>query len=174
MWRLDARDAEHVDPAGSVLHDGEAVQSCQRDGLGMKEVNRQDAGGLCFEELLPARAGSPRCRVNTGLLQDGPHGRRCDLAAQPSQFSGDAPIAPSGVFGRQPQNEPADRRPGWRPPLSLPLVGQAPLHQVGVPAQQPARCDQHAKLVSFRQEPGQRRDDGAVGPRQAGPGDLAA
>jgi hypothetical protein len=51
-----------VDPAGGVLHDGEAVQPCQRDGLGMKEVNRQDADGRCCEELLPARAGSPRRR----------------------------------------------------------------------------------------------------------------
>jgi len=116
MWRLMRGDAEHVDPAGSVLHDGEAVQPCQRDGLGMKEVNRQDADGRCCEELLPARAGSPRRRVNTGLLQDGPHGRWCDLVAQPGQFSGDAPVAPGGVFGRQPQNEPVDRRPGWRPP----------------------------------------------------------
>jgi len=30
-------DAEHVDPAGGVLYDGEAVQPCQRDGFG---VNR--------------------------------------------------------------------------------------------------------------------------------------
>jgi hypothetical protein len=57
-------DAEHVHPAGGVLYDGEAVQPCQRDGFSVEEVNCQYAGSLCLGELVPARAGSPRCRVD--------------------------------------------------------------------------------------------------------------
>ena len=106
-------DAEHVDPAGGVLGDGEAVQPCQRDGLGVEEVNRQDAGGLCLEELVPARAGSPRCGVDTGLLQDGPHGRRRDLAAQPRQFPGDAPVAPGGGFRPPAAGRAGELSAGW-------------------------------------------------------------
>src|SRR5262249_28203945 len=160
-------DTEHMNPAGGVLHDSQTVQPYQDDGLGVKEVNRQYASGLCLEELAPARAGSAWRRIDAGLLQDGPDGRRRDLAAEAGQFSGDAPIAPGGVFDRQPQYELADCRPGWRPPLLLPLVRPAPVHQVGVLAQQCARCDQHAKPAASGQEPGERCDDSTVGPRQA-------
>jgi hypothetical protein len=58
--------------------------------------------------------------------------------------------------------------------LSSALAGPAPPHQVGVPPQQCAWRDQHAKPASLRQDPGQRRHHRAVSPRQARLGDLPA
>ena len=75
-------DIQDLDAAGGVLDGGEAVQPGQGDRVGVEEITGEDPFGLGPQELAPARPGSARDRVDTGLAQDLPDCCRAHLLAQ--------------------------------------------------------------------------------------------
>jgi hypothetical protein len=77
-------------------------------GVDGEEVARQDRVGLGGQELFPGWSGSPRCRVDAGVVQDLPHRAGRDPVAQAEQFTLDAPVAPGGVLGGESQYQVAD------------------------------------------------------------------
>ncbi len=78
------------------------VASWQGIGQGAREVGPRDAGPL-------------GCRVDSGLLQDLPDGRRGDLHAQDGKFTTCPPVAPSGILPRQTQDQGPGGARGARP-----------------------------------------------------------
>ena len=59
-------DAEHVDRAGGVLYDGEAVQPCQRDGVGVKEVFKPRLAPITYGGARRTARGSTICNNDLG------------------------------------------------------------------------------------------------------------
>ena len=49
-------DVGQVDAAGAVPDDDRGVDAPQEHGVHVDEVDREDAAGLCGQELLPSRA----------------------------------------------------------------------------------------------------------------------
>jgi hypothetical protein len=64
-------DAEHVDPAGGVLYDGEAVQPCQRDGVGVKEVFKPRLAPITYGGARRTARGSTICNNDLGSRTSG-------------------------------------------------------------------------------------------------------
>ena len=82
-------------------------------------------------------------------------------------------VSPGRVLPRQPQHQVADVLADARsaePVRVRPFAGDQP----AVPGQQRAGRDEPMGAQHSRQLPGQRREDGAVGPVRLGPGDLTA
>jgi hypothetical protein len=62
-------DAGQVYPAGAVLNDDQGIEAPQEHGIHVDEVGSEDATGFRRQELLPRRAGAPRCGADPGVMQ---------------------------------------------------------------------------------------------------------
>jgi hypothetical protein len=105
-------DAGQVNPAGAVLDDDQGIEAPEQHGVHMDEVGREDAAGLCGQELLPGRATAARCGIDPGGMQDLPDRRGSDRVAEPDEFALHPPVPPRRIVHRDPDHELADR--GWR------------------------------------------------------------
>jgi hypothetical protein len=59
------------------------MQALQQHRIDVQEITGDDAMSLGGQKLTPGRAVAPRRGIDTGFLQDFPHGRMDDLVAQP-------------------------------------------------------------------------------------------
>jgi hypothetical protein len=125
-----------------VLHDGEAVLPGEGDRVGVEEIAGLDLGRLGTQELTPTRSGASRSRIDAGLVQDPPDRGSAYLPAQAGKFPGDSAVPPGRILCGQAQRERADCWPNRRATRRRLLVVPALLYQIGVPAQERARCDQ--------------------------------
>jgi hypothetical protein len=92
-------DAEDVHAAGGVLDDKERIEPVQGDGVEVEQVAGDDCVRLCSHELGPRWSGSPRRWVDSGAVQDGPHGGGADLVAEAGELAVDAAVAPRRILG---------------------------------------------------------------------------
>ena len=84
----------------------------------------------------------------------------------------DPAVSPGWVLPGQPQHQGADGLAGPRSAWPV-RVRPFACDQLAVPGQQRARRDKPVGAQHGWQQPGQRRQDGAIGPVRLGPGDLA-
>ena len=141
-------------------------------------IRRRDRlGGILHEyqhAALPERMRFPAStRPVAPGTEDPADGRRTDVVAEAGQPAVHPAVSPGRVLPCQPQHQSADlvARPRAAWPVGLgPLAGD----QTAVPCQQGSRRDQPAATQRGGQQPGQGRQDRAVGPVRPGPGDLAA
>jgi len=82
-----------------MLDRDQRVDPGEKHGVHVHEVHGQDGLRLGGEELAPGRTRSARCRIDTGLMQDPPHGGGGDAMAEPDEFALHAPVSPGGVLG---------------------------------------------------------------------------
>src|SRR5205823_7003208 len=97
--------AREVDAAVFEFDEEEHVEAAQRDRLDGAEVAGEHAGRLLAQELLPARARTPRRRPRAGGEQDPPDRARRDTQAELQQLAGDPRVAPTRVLARKAQHE---------------------------------------------------------------------
>ena len=69
-------NAAEVHPGGAMLDRYQDVQSPRQHSVHMREIHREDAGGLRMEKLPPRRARAARRRIDARGTQDLPHGGR--------------------------------------------------------------------------------------------------
>jgi len=105
-------DAGQVDAAGAVPDDDRGVDAPQEHGVHVDEVDREDAAGLCGQELLPRRARAAGRWADTGIMQDLPYRRGRDRMAEPDQFALHPPVPPGWIVRRHLDHELPDR--GYR------------------------------------------------------------
>jgi len=74
------------------------------------EIDSDDPLGLVEQELSPGGAGSARCWVDAGGVQDVPDGGGADAVAEPGQFAVDSSVAPPWILLGQLPDEVLDRR----------------------------------------------------------------
>jgi hypothetical protein len=85
-------------PSTTGVFDGDQhMDASQPDGVHGQEVTGDDPVGLGGQELLPPRAGTPRCRVGSGGGQDLPHRRRGDPVTEPGQLALGSAMPHSGL-----------------------------------------------------------------------------
>jgi len=139
----------------------------------VKQVHRQHTVGLRTEELPPRDTRPLRRWVNTGALQDAPHGAGPDLVAETAQLAVDAAVAPGRVLFGHPQDQLAElgRYGGTATPVG---VGPAAPDQVAMPWQQRGRLHQPSPPDRARQEPRKPGQHRAVGPVHPGSDHLPA
>jgi hypothetical protein len=129
--------AEDAYPAGGALDDRQDIHADAGRRRRLEEVSGDDGAGLGAQERCPGVACSLGCRVDTGVLEDFPHGGGGDRDAQHEQFAVDSVVPPRAVLAGQAQHQPADRPDRWWPPDPCgPADRRVPVSdQVAVPAQ---------------------------------------
>jgi hypothetical protein len=85
-------------PAGTVLDRDQRVDPPEEHGIHMHEVHSQNSLGLGGEELSPGRSRSARGRIDTGIMQNLPHGGGGDAMAKSYQFALHPPVSPAGIL----------------------------------------------------------------------------
>ena len=70
------------------------MQSPEEHGVHVQEIDCHDPGSLGVQELPPARARAPGCRIDASGMQDLPHGGRRDCHAELGQFAVDPAVSP--------------------------------------------------------------------------------
>ncbi len=162
-------DTEDVHPAGTELHDDQAIQALEQHRVAVKEVARQDPRSLSTQELTPGRSHASRCGVDAGLLQDQPHRGGPDPVAQSREFPGDPPISPQRILPGQTKYQGPDGDADGRPTMAAALEGPPPPYEIGVPAQQRARRHEQPPTTGSGQQPRQRADHRPIRPRRPRP-----
>jgi hypothetical protein len=82
--------------AAGDLERKQPVQAPEQHRVDVEEVARQDALGLCGQELPPGQPRTARRRLDAGLLEEQPHGARGHPIPKPHEFTVDASISPVG------------------------------------------------------------------------------
>jgi hypothetical protein len=113
------RHPDQMSPAGTVLDCDQRVDPGDKHGAHVHEIHGQDGLGLRGEELAPGRTRPARRGIDTGVMQDLPHGRGGDPMAEPDQLALHPPMSPRGVLVCHPHHQLLDRRSGrgtsrWR------------------------------------------------------------
>jgi hypothetical protein len=124
-------DAAEVHPSGAVLDEHQDVQSLQRHGVHVQEIDGEDPSGLGVQELPPAGARAARCRVEASSVQDLPDGGRRHGDAKLEQLALDPAVAPQWILPRQAQHQLLDprgcgRAAGPAPPARVVLLRGQP------------------------------------------------
>src|ERR1035438_5219820 len=163
-------DAEDADAPGRVLYYGEDIGPGAVKQIGCEEVARQDRLGLGAQELRPGCRGSPRRRVDSGVLQDLPCRRRRYLHSEAGQLAVNPAVAPFGVLAGQPEDQGPDVPASGRP-AGLAAAGlrrPAAAEDVAVPAQDRVRGDQEPEppAARFGYHSEQSREQSPVRPVQ--------
>ena len=143
-------DAEDVYPAGGVLDDEERVEPVQGDRVEVEQVAAEDCLGLRSEELRPGRSGPPRCRVDSGGVQDVPDGGGADLVAEVGELAVDPPVPPRRILSGQAHDQGAQASGDGRSTGPDGLGGPAAGDQLAVPAQDGGRGDEQSEASAGR------------------------
>src|SRR6266536_372162 len=133
-------------------------------GSTWKQVARQHALGLGGQEPTPGQPLAARRRLHAGAFEQQPHGARRHPVAKLHEFAVDAPISPGRVLRRHPQDQAPQhwrqrRSTGWAARL-----GPVATDQGSMPAQQRLRRHEPMASALGGEQPGQRREHGAVWP----------
>ena len=156
---------------GGHLHHEQDVEAFQGNRVHMEEVAGQQPLRLSAQERPPGGVHGPRSRSAPPGAQDPPHRRCADAVTEPAQLAVHPAVSPGRVLPGQPQHQVTDLHAG--PRTAWPTrIGPLASGQLAVPGQQRARRDQPMDAQHGWQLPGQRREDGTVGPVRLGPGDL--
>jgi hypothetical protein len=94
------------------------MQPLQQHGIHVKEIDREDPGGLGVQELPPGRARAARRRSDARDSQDLIDGGWRDPDAELGQLAVDPAVAPQRIFFRQ-ANDKAGDAADWVAPASL-------------------------------------------------------
>ena len=130
-------DAAEVHPAGALLNEHQDIQSLQQHGVHVQEVDREDPGGLGYQELPPRRARASRRRIDARGMEDLPHGGRRHSDAEFRQLAVDPAVSPQRILLCQPNGKACDARDCWRTAgLTPPAHAVLPPRQFAVPGQQ--------------------------------------
>jgi hypothetical protein len=97
----------------------------------------------------PGLPGPPGRGVNVRVLENLPHCRRRERAAQAGQLAVDAPVSPARVVPRHFQHQRTYRLRGPRPSRRPARIGPPPADQACMPAQQGPRGDDQAQLAEL-------------------------
>jgi hypothetical protein len=154
------------------LDEEEHVQPAQPQRLDREEVTLEDPGRLLAQELPPAHALSPGCRLDLVAAEHVPDAARRQGHAQSDELAVDALVAPARVLGRQAQDElprlSRERRPA-RTPMG---VGPAAPNELAMPSKKRRGLDEERLPACSRQHLAERRQEGAIGGSQAWASDL--
>jgi hypothetical protein len=82
-----------VHPAGAVLDEYQDMQPLQQHGIHVKEIDREDPGGLGVQELPPGRARAARRRSDARDSQDLIDGGWRDPDAELGRLAVDPPVS---------------------------------------------------------------------------------
>jgi len=168
------RRAGEVHSAALKLDEEQYVVAAQERRLDGEEVTGDDAGGLCSQELPPARPRASRRRSKASAREQATNCARRDREAELRELAGDALVAPALVLAREPQHELTslgrDRRAARAAARECP---PSP-HELAVPAQQGLRRDEQTMAARRREQPAHRGEEGAVTRSQPWALDLAA
>ena len=156
-------DPAKMHPAGAMFD--EHIQSPEKHGVHMQEIDCDDPGGLGVQELPPARARAARCRIDAGRMQDLPHGGGRDCHAELCEFAVDPAVPPQRILLRQADDKAGDARARRRAPRLAPLARVVFLRrQPAVPGQQRRwRHGEEFGPAPARHKPRQRGEPGPVG-----------
>ncbi|MCX4671841.1 hypothetical protein OG453_35035 [Streptomyces sp. NBC_01381] len=91
-----------------MLEHDQGVDVFEVDGVDVQEVDGDYVFGLGCEELPSGWSGTTWGGVDTGLVEDVPHGGGSHRVAEAGEFAVDAPMAPSRVLGRHAQDQGFD------------------------------------------------------------------
>ncbi|MGH3435459.1 MAG: hypothetical protein ACRDRN_03225 [Sciscionella sp.] len=145
-------DAKDVDAAGGVLDDEQHIEPVKQQGVDVEEVGGQDAVGLGGKELSPGGPAAARCGIDTGSLEDQPHGAGRKVVAEPGEFAVNPSVSPGRVLRSQAQHQPAQLRCRGPAAGAAPWgLGPAPCHQVPVPAHDRGRGHDSMQSASLGQ-----------------------
>jgi len=129
----------------------------------VKQVARDDPGGLLAEEHPPRRGRSARGWLEPVTAEQPADRAGRDADAKPQQLAVDALIAPAGILPGQPEDQLlnllAYRRSSW----STTRVGPRAGHEVPVPAQQRLRPDEETGPAGSWQDAADGSEQGPVG-----------
>lgn len=100
-------DAEQMDAVGAVLDDESRVQALQGHGVDVKEVDGEQAIGLCAQECAPRVTASRRWR-DPAATQDPANRGGGDAVPEPTQLTLNADHAPGPVLRRQAGDQRGD------------------------------------------------------------------
>jgi hypothetical protein len=108
-------DAAQVHPAGTVLGEHQHIQPVQQHSTDVKEINREDPGGLCVQELPPGRTCPARRGIDARSAQDlidgrGRHGKDPGPAAARDESRQGGEPGPVGWLVPHPPDVPAQHR----------------------------------------------------------------
>ena len=148
-----------------MLDEHQDIQSPQEHGVHVQEIDGDDPGSLGVQELPPARARAPRCRIDARGMQDLPHGGRRDHHAELGQFAVDPAVSPQRILLRQADDKAGDARV-FRRAAGLAAIARVVLArgQPAVPGQQRRwRHGEDFGPAPARYEPRQRGEPGPVG-----------
>src|SRR4051794_32470977 len=166
-------DPGEAHAAGRELDEEQDVEALQEQGIDAEEIALEDARRLLSEEPGPARLQTPRCWLDSLVLQDRPHRARRKLDTEPDQLALDPPVAPTRILARKPRHQLPDLHPGRRPAGAPVRIPPAACHQLAVPAQQrPRRHKRRSPPRLPRQHPAERRQQRPISLRQLWPSDL--
>jgi hypothetical protein len=140
----------------------------------VKQVARDDPGGLLAEKRPPARGRAARGRIQP-VTAEGRADRGCrDVHAEAQQFSLDALVAPAGVLPGQADDQLLDVLVERGSPCSTLWVGPRAGDQTPVPAQQRLRLDEETRPARLGQDTADGGEQRPVGGLQLGSWSLAA
>jgi hypothetical protein len=121
-----------------VLDEHQDMRSPGEHGVHVQEIDCDDPGSLGVQELPPAQARAPRCRIDARGMQDLPHGGRREYHAELCEFAVDPAVSPQRILPRHADDKPGDARDCRRAPWLASLVRVVLLRrQSAVPGQQP-------------------------------------
>ena len=88
-----------------------AANTCSRAGEGerLEEVPGRQRVGFRAQEWGPGSGAAFGCRVDSGVLEDLPHGRGGDFDPEYQQLAVYAPVAPAQILPNQAKHQGADR-----------------------------------------------------------------
>lgn len=156
---------------GHHLHHHQHVNTPQGDRVEVEEIRGQQPRRLDPKERSPPGVCVPRRRTETGVAKDPPDRSQADPVAQADEVALDPSMSPARIFPSQPENQLPDLLADPRTAASVregPMMGD----QTTMPSQNSARCDQPMLAHPPRHQPGQRRQDRPVRPRQTWGTDL--
>jgi len=140
----------------------------------VKQVARDDPGGLLAQELPPGGGRASRRRVQPVAAQRGPDCGGRDVHAKPQEFALEALVAPARVLGGQTDDQLLHLLIQRRPACLAMRVGPRAGDQAAMPAPQGVRGDQEARPAVAWQDAADCGEQGAVGGFQPGSWELAS
>ena len=90
-------DPGQVHAPCAVLDEEQHVQTAEKRGIDMEEVDGEDRLGLGLQERPPGLPGPPGRGIDARVLEDLPYCRRRERAAQAGQLAVDAPVSQRGL-----------------------------------------------------------------------------
>ncbi len=96
-------------PTGAMRNGDQRVDPGAKQGVHVHEIHGKDILGLGNEELAPGRTRPARCGIDTGVVENLPHGRGSDVMLEPDQLTLHASVSPHRILGGDSDDKLLDR-----------------------------------------------------------------